>query len=132
MRIKNHMITKLKTSLIRHLCSNFPAKYRIVTNAVASHLAEPEFMSFLMQNKDSIFILEDCEQILMSRTENSFGGAITNILNMSDGLMSDIFNIKFICTFNDDMKNIDRRRKKYCYIARRYATMSKISLAMGI
>lgn len=106
-----------KTSLIRHLCSSFPAKYRIVTNAVASHLAEPEFMSFLMQNKDSIFILEDCEQILMSREENSFGGAITNILNMSDGLMSDIFNIKFICTFNADLTKIDSAllRKGRCY-----------------
>lgn len=106
-----------KTTMIRHLCSSLPAKYLIVTNAVASHLAEPEFMSFLMQNKDSIFILEDCEQVLMSREENSFGGAITNILNMSDGLMSDIFNIKFICTFNADLTKIDSAllRKGRCY-----------------
>ena len=116
-----------KTSLIRHLCSNFPAKYRIVTNAVASHLAEPEFMSFLMQNKDSIFILEDCEQILMSRTENSFGGAITNILNMSDGLMSDIFNIKFICTFNADISKIDSAllRKGRCYANYTFKALDK-------
>ena len=116
-----------KTSLIRHLCSSFPAKYRIVTNAVASHLAEPEFMSFLLSNKDSIFILEDCEQILMSRTENTFGGAITNILNMSDGLMSDIFNIKFICTFNADIDKIDSAllRKGRCYANYEFKPLDK-------
>lgn len=106
-----------KTTLIRHMCSQHPKKYRIVTNAIASRLAEPEFMSYLLENKDSVFVLEDCEQILMDRSENTFGGAISNILNMSDGLMSDIFNIKFICTFNADINKIDSAllRKGRCY-----------------
>jgi lambda repressor-like predicted transcriptional regulator len=106
-----------KTSLIKSFASNFPKKYRIVTNAIAQRLAEPEFVSFLLEEKDSIFILEDCEQILMDRSENTFGGAISNILNMSDGLMSDIFNIKFICTFNADITKIDSAllRKGRCY-----------------
>lgn len=106
-----------KTSLIKSFASKFPKKYRIVTNAIAQRLAEPEFVSFLLEEKDSIFILEDCEQILMDRSENTFGGAISNILNMSDGLMSDIFNIKFICTFNADITKIDSAllRKGRCY-----------------
>lgn len=93
-------------------------KYLLVTNAVAAHMAEPEFIAFMMENKDSIFILEDCEQILMAREENRFGGAISNILNMSDGLMSDIFNIKFICTFNTDIENIDEAllRPGRCFV----------------
>lgn len=106
-----------KTTFIRFLCSKYPKKYRIVTNAIAARLAEPDFMSYLLSNKDSVFILEDCEQILMDRSENTFGGAIANILNMSDGLMSDIFNIKFICTFNADISKIDSAllRKGRCY-----------------
>ena len=107
-----------KTSLIRHLISSIPKNYIIVTNAIAEDLASPTFMSFMLEHKDSIFILEDCEQILLKRTEgNIFGGAITNILNMSDGLMSDIFNIKFICTFNADINKIDDAllRKGRCY-----------------
>lgn len=81
-------------------------------------MGEPEFISFMMENKDSIFILEDCEQVLMAREENRFGGAIANILNMSDGLMSDIFNIKFICTFNTDVDNIDEAllRPGRCFV----------------
>ena len=85
---------------------------------MAEHLASPEFMSFMLDHKDSVFILEDCEQILMNRTDG-FGenGAIANILNMSDGLMSDIFNVKFICTFNADIDKIDPAllRKGRCF-----------------
>lgn len=106
-----------KSSYIRALTSNYPNEYIVVTNAVASHLANPEFISFMIEHKNSIFILEDCEQILMERSENTFGGAIANILNMTDGLMSDIFNVKFICTFNADVEKIDSAllRKGRCF-----------------
>jgi hypothetical protein len=107
-----------KSFYIRHLLSTMDKKFILVTNAIAAHMAEPEFIAFMMENKDSIFILEDCEQILMAREENRFGGAIANILNISDGLMSDIFNIKFICTFNTDIENIDEAllRPGRCFI----------------
>lgn len=107
-----------KTTAIRHLLTHTDKNYLLVTNSIAAHMAEPEFVAFMMENKDSIFILEDCEQILMNREENRFGGAISNILNMSDGLMSDIFNIKFICTFNTDIKNIDEAllRPGRCFV----------------
>lgn len=107
-----------KTMMLRHLLTNLDKQFILVTNSIAAHMAEPEFIAFMMENKDSIFILEDCEQILMTREENRFGGAIANILNMSDGLMSDIFNIKFICTFNTDINNIDEAllRPGRCFV----------------
>lgn len=116
-----------KTSAIRHLLSHTDKKYLLVTNAVAAHMGEPEFISFMMENKDSIFILEDCEQVLMAREENRFGGAIANILNMSDGLMSDIFNIKFICTFNTDIENIDEAllRPGRCFVNYEFKPLCK-------
>lgn len=108
-----------KTSIIRHLISNYPNNYILVTNAVAEALASPEFMSFMLENRDSIFILEDCEQILKDRDEeNNFSNAISNILNMTDGIMSDVFNIKFICTFNANIETIDKAllRKGRCFV----------------
>ena len=107
-----------KSSYLRHIISNTNKKYLLVTNAIATHLAEPDFISFLLSQRDSVFILEDCEQILMERENNIFGGAIANILNMSDGLLSDIFNIKFICTFNTAIDKIDKAllRKGRCKI----------------
>ena len=107
-----------KTTLIRNLISSVPKNYILITNAVAEHLASPEFISFMLDHKDSVYILEDCEQVLMKRTDSfGFNGAITNILNMSDGLMSDIFNVKFICTFNADIDKIDEAllRKGRCF-----------------
>ena len=114
--IKRSTITKLKTNLIRHLVTTLPKNYILVTNTLASHLASPEFISFMLDHRNSVFILEDCEQILMSR-EQTVSGAIANILNMSDGLMSDIFNVKFICTFNADINKIDEAilRKGRCF-----------------
>ena len=108
-----------KSYLIRKLITDTPNHYIFITNAVAEHLGSPEFTSFLLENKDSIFILEDCEQILRKRTDANFFGSsgIADILNMSDGLLSDIFNIKFICTFNADMALIDEAllRKGRCF-----------------
>lgn len=105
-----------KTNLIRHLVTTLPKNYILVTNTLASHLASPEFISFMLDHRNSVFILEDCEQILMSR-EQTVSSAIANILNMSDGLMSDIFNVKFICTFNADINKIDDAilRKGRCF-----------------
>ena len=116
-----------KTYYIKNLISSLDKQFILVTNAIAAHMAEPEFIAFMMENKDSIFILEDCEQILMAREENRFGGAIANILNMSDGLMSDIFNIKFICTFNTDISNIDEAllRPGRCFVNYEFKTLSK-------
>lgn len=108
-----------KTTCIRHLITNYPGKYILVTNAVAESLASPEFMSFMLENRDSVFILEDCEQVIKDRDEeNNFSGAISNILNMTDGIMSDVFNIKFICTFNANIETIDKAllRKGRCYV----------------
>lgn len=120
-----------KTYYIRHLLSQHPKEYIMVTNTIASHLAQPEFVAFMLEHKDSIFILEDCEQILMDRSENTFGGAIANILNMSDGLMSDIFNVKFLCTFNADISKIDPAilRKGRCYARYEFSKLTKDKVA---
>lgn len=116
-----------KTTYIRHLINNNAKSYIIITNAVAARLAEPEFTSFLLDNKDSVFILEDCERILKSRDTTDFSNGIENILNMADGLMSDVFNIKFICTFNADMTTIDSAllRPGRCYVNYEFKKLCK-------
>lgn len=97
-----------KTSYLRHLMNTTPAHYIYITPAIAANLASPDLTSFLLSHKNSVFILEDCENVVMSRESNAtFGGALSTILNMSDGLMSDIFNGKFICTYNTSDDNVD-------------------------
>ena len=96
-----------KTSYIRHLCSTVPKEYIIVPNSIATRLGDPDLISFITDHTDSVFILEDCEQLLEDREENMFNNSINTILNMSDGLLSDVCNIKFICTFNAPINKID-------------------------
>ena len=107
-----------KTSLIRHLITNYPNEYIIVPNAVMSYISAPEFTGFVMEHKDSVFILEDCDTLLIDRNLNQFNNGISTILNMSDGILSDIFNLKFICTFNTDISAIDKAllRNGRCYV----------------
>ena len=106
-----------KSSIIRHLCNHVPSDYIIVPTSLIPKLSDPDFITFMMDNADSTFILEDCEQLLMDRSINVFNGGISNILNMSDGLLSDVMNLKFICTFNADIKSIDSAllRKGRCF-----------------
>ena len=106
-----------KTSFLRYLCNNHPKDYIIIPPSLTSRLGDPDFVSFMLDNVDSVFILEDCEEILADRGVNAFNGAISNVLNMSDGLLSDIMNLKFICTFNADIRTIDPAllRKGRCY-----------------
>jgi len=120
-----------KTQLIRHLCSNIPKDYVIVPNSVASRLGDPDFISYVTSCKDYVYILEDCEQLLMDRVDNPWNNAITTILNMADGLLSDMINIKFICTFNAEVDRIDKAllRKGRCFAKYEFKELSEDKVA---
>ena len=51
--------------------------------------------------------MEDCEYLLHSR-EQGGNGLISSLLNLSDGILGDSLNIKFLCTFNADLRQIDK------------------------
>lgn len=107
-----------KTTLLKSLITKEPASYYFITPSVAASMGNPDFVEFLIENKNSIFILEDCEQLLQERATNSWCTSLANILNMTDGILSDIFNIKFICTFNASETTIDPAllREGRCYV----------------
>lgn len=99
-----------KTSYIRKLIHDNPdRRFVYLPMTMAAHLSSPDFVSFLHEKmRDSVVILEDCEQILESRDSGNGGGAISTLLNMSDGLLADGLNIQFICTFNAEIGRIDK------------------------
>jgi hypothetical protein len=72
-------------------------------------MTKPGFLPFLMQHPNSILIVEDAENIIHDRMQNSFlpNQAVANLLNLSDGLLGDAMHQQIICTFNCDVKGID-------------------------
>lgn len=98
-----------KSTYIRNLVTTNPEKkFVYLPPNLINMFGSPEFSSFLFTLSDSVIIMEDCEVALKSREEEiGNSSAVSILLNMCDGLMSDLFNIKFICTFNTELENID-------------------------
>lgn len=97
-----------KTSYIRHLIDKNPHKeFYWMDQSAFYEMNSADFIEFLCDMKDSIVILEDCEVILKSR-EDGMNSVLSAILNLSDGILGDSLNIKFICTFNTSLNKIDK------------------------
>ena len=69
-----------------------------------------EFISdwILESEKDCVLLIEDAEPLLEAR--NGYDGrttGISNLLNMTDGLLNDILGVVVIATFNTELTKID-------------------------
>ncbi|OON66824.1 hypothetical protein B0919_20895 [Hymenobacter sp. CRA2] len=97
-----------KTSYIRHLCGLTDKPKLFIPPNLAARIADPEFINLLHDNTNSILVIEDAEALLMKRDAGQGGSsAVSNLLNLSDGLLADCFHIQIVCTFNTDLSRID-------------------------
>lgn len=97
-----------KTTLIRKLVSELAGDKTIiyVPSYFMFDITNPELISFISKFKNSILLLEDAEMILTS-SEEERNQAVSNILNISDGLLNDHMDMQIIATFNANKKVID-------------------------
>lgn len=96
------------TTYIRYLTSKLKKNIIFVSPGMVHNITDPAFIPFLIKNNDAVLIIEDAEAAVESRDGSGRGDAVSNILNLTDGLLSDCLNISIIATFNTDMKNIDK------------------------
>ncbi|KAB1160491.1 AAA family ATPase [Tenacibaculum aiptasiae] len=97
-----------KTTLIKGLISkNNKANFIFVQNEFVNNLLDPDFISFLLKQRNSILIIEDAEKVITSRENLKQESVVSTILQLTDGLFSDYLNIKIICTFNTSLSKID-------------------------
>lgn len=98
-----------KTNYIKWLTAQVPDKdFVFVPNNMIGELAKPEFMSQLIRRKNSILVLEDCENYIAERAGGGNQSDVVGvILNIADGILSDVLECQFICTFNADLMDID-------------------------
>lgn len=97
-----------KTSYIRWLSGQAERPFVYIPTEVVHQLSSTTFAAFLMQNTGLTFVLEDAETILMAREDGQSNNQVASILNMTDGILGDIFNSQFICTFNTDISKVDK------------------------
>ena len=97
-----------KTSYIRNLISeNRDIMFYWVDSSMFNYIDSSEFVDFVTTCKNAVFVLEDSESLLTSRDEEH-NPAMQTLLSISDGMLGDSLKLKFICTFNTDLKNIDK------------------------
>jgi len=96
-----------KTTYIRYISSLLNKRMIFIPQELAYQIASPSFLSLLMDFPNSILIMEDAENVIKDRLGDQ-NSPVANILNISDGLLSDCLNLQLICTFNTDIGKIDK------------------------
>jgi len=98
-----------KTSYIKHLTSLIIDKdILFIPPSMAEMLSEPTIIPFLMDHKNSILIIEDAERVIGDREGNGSPAGVSNILNLTDGILGDCLNIQVVATFNMKREKIDK------------------------
>ena len=95
-----------KTTYLRYLIGKIKKRVLFLSPGVADNLMNPNFIELLIDNPNTVVVIEDAENIIMDRRYNS-GSSVSNLLNISDGLMSDFLNVQLICTFNNSLTLVD-------------------------
>ena len=98
-----------KTSYIKHLTSLIKEKdILFIPPSMAEMLSEPSIIPFLMDHKNSILIIEDAERVISDREGNGSPAGVSNILNLTDGILGDCLSIQIVATFNMKKEKIDQ------------------------
>jgi SpoVK/Ycf46/Vps4 family AAA+-type ATPase len=97
-----------KTSYIKHLIqTNKNVQFSYLGLDMIQQQDKLREYVICRQKKDIVIIVEDCEKLLQSRNYGTATTSLSDILNISDGILGDQTNTKFIFTFNSNLDSID-------------------------
>jgi len=97
-----------KTTYIKYLTTLVNKKIIFVPPAMAEGITAPGFLPFLLENKNCVLVIEDAEKVVGSREASDTNNGVSNILNMTDGILGDCLNIQVIATLNTEREKIDK------------------------
>mgnify|MGYP000847682467 CR=1 FL=1 len=95
-----------KTTYLRHLVAKIKKRVLFVSPSAAANIMDPDFMELLIDYPNAVLIIEDAENIITDR-KISGSHSVSNLLNISDGLLADFLNVQLICTFNSPLTLVD-------------------------
>ena len=100
-----------KTTYIKTLINSiddFGKKFVFINPKNTNFFSSPSFMNFAFEKlQNSYLVIEEAEFLLVSREVNK-ESPISDLLNITDGVLGDALNINIIATFNTDSVNLDK------------------------
>lgn len=96
-----------KSYYIRHLLSILNKRVIYIPPHLIQRVAEPDFLAFLLEESDFILVIEDAEEIITNRKDIDNTAGVSNLLNLSDGILGECIKVKIITTFNAKIDSID-------------------------
>lgn len=116
-----------KTTYLRYLIGKIRKRVLFLSPSLAGSLTSPDFIQLLMDNPNTVLVIEDAENVIMDRRHHS-GSSVSNLLNVSDGLLADCLNIQLICTFNSALSLVDSALMRKGRLIAKYE-FGKLSIA---
>jgi hypothetical protein len=96
-----------KSTYIRYLIRSINKEVIFIPPGLAGIFDSPAITKFLLSNRNTVFVIEDAEELLVSRDLNK-NSSVSMLLNLTDGLLGETLGIQIIATFNTDLNNIDK------------------------
>ena len=96
-----------KSTYIKYLIHQLKKEVIFISPKMAGQLDNLSMTSFLLENRNSVLVIEDAEELITSR-EDVRNSNLSMLLNLTDGLLGESLGIQIIATFNTDVKNIDK------------------------
>jgi len=98
-----------KSTLIKHLIAkNTDLRFIYCPASVFEQVPESEIANFMiLQNKDTIYVIEDCESLISDRNRGH-NHVLPTLLNFSDGIIGSALRPKFLLTFNCPPDQVDQ------------------------
>lgn len=101
-----------KTHLIRSMFAELDCVFLVMPANLIASLDGPDFLPLLISVRDEhekpiIMVIEDGDTCLVPRKNDNIS-SVTSMLNLSDGILGSIIDIKMIISTNADIKDVDR------------------------
>lgn len=103
-----------KTTYIKYLASQIKRDFiYIPTSMIEYFTSDPNCLHTLIQKPNSVIILEDAEKAILKRLGDGMdSSAVSSLLNLSDGILSDILKTSVIVTYNCPKQDVDDALKR--------------------
>ncbi|MFA6234561.1 MAG: AAA family ATPase [Bacteroidota bacterium] len=102
-----------KSYMIRGLVKAIPPKeasFLFIPASMVPSLSGPSLLTFLLdfnKGKKTILVVEDADEALVKR-DGSNDAQVSTLLNLTDGILGELLDIRVVCTTNRKLEDIDK------------------------